>query len=213
MIPPDYKPHVKYIYPIFNRCKKYTLDPFWTDLFEKCSRGSFPNYIQSFDPTTWKVTFIYRIGKPPKDKKKIVYKVPKKLNAINLYKTIKDGCHMIGVYSTNEIAEFNYPLFHYTKWNHIKSKAIREELISKYVDIKYPKDKNKFYEIMSFIQIKHITAADIKMKDGKIEDIFIKPLNDSSKKVITFPKYEQTKKTNLLSQAVLKFSIDRLKRL
>jgi len=32
----------KVLYPIFNECAEFTLDPFWTQLFDECAKGKFP---------------------------------------------------------------------------------------------------------------------------------------------------------------------------
>jgi hypothetical protein len=32
----------KILYPILNECSQYTLDPYWKQIFEDCSRGKFP---------------------------------------------------------------------------------------------------------------------------------------------------------------------------
>lgn len=32
----------KIIYPIFTECAQFTIDPYWQQVFEECSKGHFP---------------------------------------------------------------------------------------------------------------------------------------------------------------------------
>lgn len=195
------------IYPVFEKCKKYTFDPFWKILLEDTARGKFHKSMESFDPKTFTITFIYYIVK----KKQRLIKKAEKKNCLFLFKSCKDGFNKVGIFSPNELPITTGPIFHYTKWNHIKTKALKEEMISKYVSRKYPKNPEKFFEIISLIQTKHITPTNIKIVNGKIDNIEIKPLPTTNKSV-NFPKYEYIKKTDLLSSAVEKFTKERSKR-
>lgn len=194
-------------YPMFEKCKKYTLDFFWISIFDKCAKGNLQSPISGFNPKTYEVVFTYTV----RNKKQTLTAKPSKRNSLGLFKLVKEYFHRFGIFSTSEIPTANYPFMQYTKWNFIKSKAVKEELVSNYLQKKYPNNSpDKFYEVMSLIQIKHITANDIKLMDGKIVNIDIKPIKETQKESI-FPKYEYNKKTNLLSQSVIKYSKERCK--
>lgn len=197
---------------VFEKCKQYTTDPFWYDLFDRLSKGRFTDSIIDFNSKDYSVTFAYTFVSTKGEKKRGTCKrKPKRKESLELFELIKNQMHRFGIHSHSEIPQNFCPLFVFTKWNYIKTKSVKEELISRYVDTKCSKNPNKFFEILSLLQVKHITHSDIEMSSkGEIENINIKPLPKVTK--TNFPRYEYPKKPTPLSLTIIKFSKERFAR-
>jgi hypothetical protein len=194
------------LYLVFEKAKRYTLDPFWINLFDRCSRGTFPPQIQSFHHQTYKITFVYQLF----GKRETFSWTPKKKNSLRMYRLVRRGLGRVGIFSPTEIRRYNYPIFRYTKWNQIKSKVIKEEFVMDYVKRKHPNQPNKFYEIMTQIQMKHIVATDLEIKDGHLE-IRFRPVSNTKKP--NFPVYERATKPKIWGSSVDAFTDQRKDRM
>lgn len=195
-------------YPIFEDCKKYTLDVFWIDVFERCSKGKFPEGV-SYDSSGFLLL--------EKEEGKVVKKYE---NSLLLFKEIKNYLMGKGIMSPKEIVikKVGNPLDEVTSWDNIKSRTIKEELVSGYIDWVFddlPKQKKlfKFLEIMSLIQSKNITSEDIKIERGKISNINIPDQNNVTSERNPFPVYEYQKRKNILTEGIRAFSNERKNRL
>src|SRR5271156_5336713 len=106
---------------IFEQCKRYTIDPFWLDIFDHCSKGRFPKGM-TYNAATGEYTFIYpRHGKAIT----VIRKLPPR--PIAVFRLIREYLHQHGVYSPVEIPKLNIPIFLYNHWDQVRSKAAKEE--------------------------------------------------------------------------------------
>lgn len=215
-------------YPIFQACKNYTIYPFWLGVFDSLSLGKFPQYIVSFDPTTFRMTFRYTLdvsvnGKDGKRKgpfEEVIFtKTAKPLSAWGLYRLTTKYLMYFGVHSRGQLPKASFPpKFEYTSWSGIRSRSMKEELLSEYVDKTYPDDRtDRFFELLALLQTKQLSPDDITMSEGKILEINPRepPLVGSRSKTsaqVKFVAYEKSKKRSTIS-AVKSFTKDRKKRL
>jgi hypothetical protein len=199
-------------YPIFEQCKNYTLDEFWRDVLEKASKGKFPDGV-SYDPTgtnTHTFSFNHVVNIEGVGKKITARKTCSK-NPLDTFKAFRNGLQRKGIFSPQEVRTNNNPIFRYTRWNQIKAKIIKEELLVEYVREKYPQDhKQKLQELCGRIQTKNISPSDIVMEGGKISSIIqgkIEPV------FVSFPPYEYPKKTHIMTDAIKNYTKERKLRL
>jgi hypothetical protein len=198
-------------YPMFQACKNYTIYPFWLELFDKLSMGRFPEYIVGFDPKTIRLTFRYTVKYRAQIREVVFTKTAKPLNAWGLYRLTTKYLMYFGMHSRSQLPKSSFPpKFQYTSWSNVRSKSVKEEMISAYVDRAYPDEPDKFFEILSLIQTKQINPDDISLSDGVIVSITINP--PEPLKPVKFIPYERIRKKNTMSVAIKSFTKERLKR-
>lgn len=182
-------------YPIFTNFTKYTLERYWHDLLDQCSKGSLPKGIR-FDIRTnslliesTKETFIL-----PKDDIigwRMCYQVFKKMG--------------LGPPSSIEIPK---PLEHIIEnsWKKIRSKHSRDTLILKYVLSLCKKYNLKPSETKQLLTLLHlaltlntITPQSIIMNDGNITRIDGLTFN-REKRLFNYPLSIKTDKTKITSR-------------
>lgn len=167
------------LYPIFAQCAKYTLDPFWKEIFMNYSMGKFPKNVK-YDGDKHSLHI-----KLQKNTNWEIFVLPK--DEIALYKFLK--LHMqknLNIYSTRDIqARTNAPNVSNPQekvecWKQIRSKNQKDILIINYVIAMrklYKLSQSEYKQLFSLInlgiQIKSISSDDIKYNpsEKKIENI------------------------------------------
>ncbi len=132
-------------HPIFSECAQFTLDPYWRQVFEECSRGKFPRgsgidsegrvvYFRNRAPNT-KNYVSYRIKESPEQ----VFKDIKKLFQEQLnFKSNKDRQEIRA--ELDDICKDLQESFTGT-WQKIKRKKIKDPIIRRYIlDLKEEHD-------------------------------------------------------------------------
>jgi hypothetical protein len=127
----------KIAHPIFAECAQYTLDPYWKQLFEECSKGKFP---RGFN-LDQKTNTIYIRSKSSHNKSYISYQLIK--NPDQIYKDLKKLFQEHLHYRSNKDRHDNrVELDNICKdlqktynegWNKIRRKKIKEPIIRQYI--------------------------------------------------------------------------------
>lgn len=162
------------VYPIFLRCIKYAVDPFWQNIFEElaynnCVQGS---YIS-------KGFFCSNIKG-----KEFNYKFTDKTDIVIYNEIVKLLRDKLNIMSKNdrknileevELIEKELELYKKVEWSSIKKKSIKDILIQNFlIKVKYSYDiKNvqikKLYNLINLgLMLKSIKNSDILYKNGEI---------------------------------------------
>jgi hypothetical protein len=212
------------IFPIFQACKEYTIYPFWLGVFDAMSLGKFPPQILQFDPKTFRMTFRYKLDLCDATKiwncgaglEEVIFtKTAKPLSKWGVYRLTTKYLMYFGVHSRGQLPKASFPpRFEYTCWSGIRSRSVKEELLSEYIDTTYPTDPDRadrFFELMALLQTKQLSPDDITMSEGKIVEINTHSGGGTTKPT-RFAAYEKSKKRNTCC-AIKSFTKDRKKRL
>ena len=168
-----------YVYPIFLECSKYSLDPFWIQLYTEMAKGKFPRgttvinnkmYLRS---KTFK-TSIY-ISQYEDSPEKLFLEVTAILKDwLNMSSSSDKTKKIKEQEDVRKEIEESYSV----PWSRIKSKMIRDTLLTDYViDMKEKHNLtlNETRDLRSFINImmtfKEISSNDIEYRGGKIINI------------------------------------------
>jgi hypothetical protein len=156
------------IYPLFQKCKEYSLDPFWKDIFDGCANNRFPKGLK-YDA----------------DKNSIIYKskyIPLPVDdAVGSFKIMIDlFINKLGLVSSRNLIFSNSEENHLDadSWKKIKPKAIKDQLILNYISdlrAKYSLSdievKKLFAQIQLGIQFHSIQNDDIIYDEKTIKHI------------------------------------------
>lgn len=150
--------HNEVIFPIFEECKEWTLDPYWVDIFDKCANGELPSGV--------KITSTHIIAKD------ITYKILS--DSLENFQNILKIFEKIGLGEKEE----ERPTIYYDDWKSIRSKKTKYQLLLKYViecEKKYELSITVTKKLLAFIQLafllKQLTSSNIFMDNGKIKNI------------------------------------------
>jgi hypothetical protein len=165
------------VYPIFLKCLKYTVDPFWQNIFEElaynnCVQGSYISkgfFCSNIKGKEFNYKFIDK--SPVVIHNEIIKLLRDKLNIMskNDRKNILEEIQLI---------EKELELYKKIEWSSIKKKSIKDILIQNFlIKAKYTYDiKNtqikKLYNLINLgLMLKSIKNSDIVYKNGEISDI------------------------------------------
>jgi hypothetical protein len=169
------------IFPQFDKCRSFTLDPFWKDILYGCACNRFPDGL-TFDS----------------DKNEIevedgdCYTLPRETKKLfQMMMEIFRGD--LGLRSTRDIRFEEKPQEHDVSWKKIKPKQIKNKLLADYIttlkqelDLTKQEIKHLTATINIGFQFKSLSSDDVEF-DGKI--IKIDGLNfDKKKRIFTIPK-------------------------
>lgn len=208
----------KLLYPIFIECSELTLDPYWKQIFEDCSRGKFPSG-SSIDSTGQIIYFktqkskvnsrnyiTYRIG----DSAEQVYLDVKQLFQKHLlHKSKQDRMR-----SSDEVRDIRAELEKLYKgdWSDIRKKKIKDPIIRRFtlsIKDKYQLNNHETEGLYDVLKIgflfNRIPNDSIVYNDQEIKDITIlKFLTDTRTFILDEPekptKREYKPKTHKLSE-------------
>jgi hypothetical protein len=162
-------------YPQFLECCQYTLDDFWKDIFDNCSRGKFPKQC-TYDKSA-NTLYIYN-----GNKRGDAYSLP--TNGPGLFKALIEIFRgRLGIVSEkehlatrNNITSIDNVV--YDDWKQVKSKQVRETLLHKYAQKQKRKYKLNIKEARQFLSVvnlgfnfHYLTHADVSIKNNEIVDI------------------------------------------
>lgn len=152
------------IFPIFEQCKGWTLDPYWMKLFDDCAKGTLPSGVKMGKDTI------------------IINKIPHKLHSDNLenFKLITSLFRSIG-----HVSDIDSQISRQTNtsnivtWKDIRSKNFKTSLILQYVidsSKRYNVPLIKAKELLAHINLgfllKQIQPDHVTLEDGKIVSIY-----------------------------------------
>lgn len=168
----------KYKYPIFLDCKNFTIDTFWLQIFDDCSKGKFPKG-SGIDSKGINIYF-------KNSKKYISYKI--KSNPEQIYKDLKKlFLEQLNIKSQkdreiikNEINDIcqDYHENCNDKWNQIRKKKVKDPIIRRYIlDLKkeYNLENKETLHLSQIIKLgflfNWITNDKVVYEDQRILDI------------------------------------------
>jgi hypothetical protein len=187
------------LHPIFEECKRYTLDPYWQDIFSGCAKNNFPMGIR-YDPVQ-KNIMIKKDAKKPE-----VISLPTRKgdtpNAAQLYKVMmqifKEKLHMrssrdlqLQKEDMDELCKKNIMDLD-CEWKDIKPKHLKDQLLLNYIYYlkqQYNLSPVEIKQAMSTIQLgfqfKSLLPSDVEFS-GTITNI--KGLSfDEEKRIFSIP--------------------------
>ncbi len=169
------------IHPIFFKCKNFTLDPFWQDVFDRCSCNRFPRNVR-YDgrKNTLYVKLPGGIGG-----KKEIFTLSKE--PTEAFETMMSVFRDVGLRSERDI-EFEQNELNKARdkrrvnldcsWKELKPKYLKEQMIVDYVlkikdrdNLNISEAKMLLNTIQLGFQLKQLTSDDIKYEDCCIVDI------------------------------------------
>ena len=175
------------IYPIFLECCQFTIDSFWSNIFEDLAYGKSPygTYInKDFLCCSYKdKEFSYKIERKESEKLyKDIYNLL--VNKLGILSQKERNKKRIEFHKTeSKIKEYRQ------KWSNIRKKNIKDLLIERYViDMKkkylLTLEQSKYLLSIIFIALvfKVIVSKDISYSDGKIQ--YIEGIEFENKKII-----------------------------
>ena len=167
------------LYPIFEECGKFTLDPYWQDIFSECAGGKFPKGMK-YDPTS-QTAYIKSEGKL----RSVAYCLTNEPTSdfttlmtifrtqLNLHSTRDIKTNLETIESAERTSE-DCP----TEWKKIKPKSRKDDMILNFVLEKQRKrkltttqTKHLLAVIQTGIQFKSLIPEDINIEDGRIKSI------------------------------------------
>lgn len=179
---PSEAPDKRIIYPIFDECTQFTLDPYWKQVFGECSRGRFPR--GSGIDSEGKIVYFrnkvntnrnyvsYRIKKKPeqtfKDLKRLFQEqldFKSNIDRLEIRAELDDICKDLQESYTGT-------------WQKIKRKKIRDPIIRRFIlDLKdkYDLDNKETAEVAQIIKLgflfNWIANDQVVYQDQHIQDI------------------------------------------
>jgi hypothetical protein len=140
-------PNKKIVYPLFADCAQFTLDPYWQQVFEECSRGKFPR--GSGIDSEGKV--VYFRNRTSNNRNYVSYRLKK--NPEQIFKDLKRLFQeQLNFKSNRDRQEIRAELDDICKdlqesftgsWQKIKRKKIKDPIIRRYIlDLKEQYDLN-----------------------------------------------------------------------
>ncbi len=169
------------IHPIFFKCKDYTLDPFWKDIFDRCSCNRFPKNVRyEGRKNTLYVKLPGGIGG-----KKEIFTLSKE--PTEAFETMMSVFRDIGLRSQRDL-EFEQDEMNKARderrvnldcsWKDLKPRYLKDRMIVKYVlrikkefNLDTKEAKRLLNTIQLGFQLKQLTSDDVKYKNGAILDI------------------------------------------
>ena len=213
------------IFPLFDECKKYTLDPFWQDTFTSCAINKFPSGIR-YDPKHNHI--ILKTVKPTKTTSDIIALSPNPIETFQIMmRLFRDR---LNLRSSRDIhlqkEEMETTKKNRTEvetgndWKKIKPRTIRNQLLHIFVTDLKLKHKLTTLETQNLISVIHIgfqfhqlSSDDVVLENGKITKI--KGLDfDKKKRVFHIDRAvscsnanrsEKTTSTNRFYQSIDRF--------
>ena len=168
------------IHPIFRECETYTLDPFWKEIFQQCSRNRFPRGVR-YD---WKKNTLYvklqgsSAGKPNVK----VCKIPPE--APDAFEVVTSVFRELGLRSKRDMDLKREEIRKVRKertvnldcsWKEIKPKYMKDRMIHNFVrslQEKYELDSRETKGLLNTIilgfQLKQIDSTDVRYEKGEI---------------------------------------------
>lgn len=171
------------IHPIFQECEKYTLDPYWQDIFHKCACNRFPRGIRY----EWRKNIVYvRLPGGPVGKSKIeTFHLPKE--STEIFEMMMTIFHDFGLRSKRDMDIKKDELLKIRKersvnldcqWKDLKPKYLKDRMISNFVlylkekhNLSTKESKNLLITIDLGFQLKQLNPEDIEYEKGKITEI------------------------------------------
>lgn len=168
------------VYPIFEECKRYTLDDYWKDFFSNCSNNKFPKGF-TYDNSK-KMMFV----KNENGKGFKTFKIP--TEAKQAYSKLLEIFRSHGLKSTRDVyfekEEYEkmkktiYDAINVKEWKKIKSKSMKEKLLYDYLmklvekySLTY-KERSHLFSVISIAKAyKRISSDHIMYEDGEIKGI------------------------------------------
>lgn len=190
---------------IFTLCKKYTLDPFWINIFSECEQGNFPKFVNVIDRQVY-VNDV-NIGKiPSKPPEAFLFMMDVFTNHINITNNTK---------IVLEDSDYNIDC----EWKKITPKGLKEQFINNYIvklSDKYDLNEKEIKKLTCTIKLgfifHSITDNDVVYNNGKISKI-TGLYFDPDKRVFLIPKgvntsnkSDKTVKTSKLHTMYNKFA-------
>ncbi len=133
-------PNKKILYPLFADCTQFTLDPYWQQVFEECSRGKFPRG-SGIDSEGKVVYFRNRTSNNSNNRNYVSYKIKK--NPEQIFKDLKRLFQEhLNFKSIRDRQEIQAELDEICKslqesftgsWQKIKRKKIKDPIIRRYI--------------------------------------------------------------------------------
>lgn len=170
------------IHSIFSRCSEYTLDPFWKQVFEECSRNKFPRG-SGISPDGQVVYFYIRENNKNYISYRLKKKTPEKIFQ-DLKRMFQDQLQLRSNRDRqdlrNEIEDIcqNLQETFNGNWQEIRKKNIKESLIRKYIlDVKdkYSLTNKEITEFTRIIRLgflfNWILSDDVVYENRQILDI------------------------------------------
>jgi hypothetical protein len=207
------------IYPVFEECGKYTLDPFWKEKFRELSNNIFPKGLR-YDASANKFTI--DIGKKVKH-----IKLPDKTP--ELFKKIVEILKTeFGVLSSREVnarqGKENLKKKEEEldcKFKDIKPRHVKDQLIMNFLSElkkRYKLNAREFSDLIATIQIgfqfKSLNNNDVDYRDGEIKNIKRLTFVESTRKfktpeiVAPTSRSEKTQNSDKFSSLVKKYIKD-----
>ena len=184
----DAKIDKKIVYPIFKECTKYTLDPFWIQIFNDFSHGKFLKqtlYLPQNNVFQIKLKETYSIqltNVPQDDFLKLKKSLQEKLNIRSKQdkQQIRDNMETIRNTIENLYAG---------EWKQIRKKNIREAILRTYImslQDKYSLTKDELNDLFKMISVaisfNWITPNHIEFNDKQIHSISNLKFNENERK-------------------------------
>jgi len=169
------------VYPIFLKCKEYTLDSYWKDIFSKCACNRFPRGIR-YDGR--KNTVYIKLPGGAANKKEF-FSLPKE--PIEVFETMMAVFRSVGLRSQRDLQLKKDEMEKIRRercvdlncsWKDLKPRYLKDRMIIKYV--LYLKDTHQLTQkeakkLLNVIhlgfQLKQIGSDDVKYENGHIKDI------------------------------------------
>lgn len=201
------------IHPLFEECKKYTLDPFWKEKFTNFSRNRFPPGIR-YDPThrnlilkiNGKKTEVVAL---PDDDPAFCFQIIMKImrDRLNMHSTrdIKTRKEEMTAACQKNVCTLD------CEWKKIKPRSLKDQLMMDYVaklKEKYSLSPQEVRHLISVIQLgfqfKALSQDDVEFSDGIIQNIQGLGFDKKTRK-FTIPEYSTCSKTSDKSPNADKF--------
>jgi len=217
------KKDVSVIYPQFAACKKYTIDKYWKDIFEGCSMNKFPCRGIGYNASE---NILYVKAKGEANKKSTSYSLPEDSkvlyylmmdifrNKLKLTSELDLNLKKTELEEIKEKRNINFDC----EWKDIKSRGMRDLLISRWV-LQKKEDMNmdwkqakSLYNIVNLgISIKKLNPLDFDYSNENLRDIRGIEFDEeaSSFKITNSPEKNQksskTVATNILVKNMEKY--------
>jgi len=169
------------VHPIFSKCREYTFDPYWKDIFARCSYNRFPRGIR-YDGR--KNTLYVRLPGGIGGKREF-FSLPKE--AVDVFTTMMSVFREMGLCSQMDLEVKRDEMEKIReqrrvnldcRWKDLKPRYLKDRMIVRYVlhlketyDLTQKETKKLLNTIQLGFQLKQLSSDHVKYQNGMILDI------------------------------------------
>lgn len=176
------------LYPLFEECATYTVDPYWREIFENCARGKFPKNTKfdaatsTFHIKTAKTNDVFAIPNDSLNAFKIITNVLRDKAKLRSSRDLQLTKEEMDIVRQGHDCEIN------DDWKKIKNKSTKEYLLvefAQHLRKQYQLTASTATKILSSLnlafQLKSLTPNDVEMLNGRITRIHGFEINENRK--------------------------------